>query len=61
MTAYRADRKWLLVGAIIYGVMLLNAFRFVKELPAWVLVLGVLINGLMCFGFFKLYALSKPK
>ncbi len=50
-----SQRKWLLIGAIIYGVTLLNAIRFVHRLPTWVVAVGIVVNLFMCLGFLKLY------
>jgi hypothetical protein len=55
MTKRKMERKWLLVGAVIYGITLLNALRFIRVLPSWVVVLGIGVNVFMFLGFLKLY------
>ena len=54
-------RKWLLVGAVIYGIALLNGLRFVRALPAWAIVVGIGINLFMLVGFLMLYKSSGRK
>jgi hypothetical protein len=61
MSKLSSQRKWLLVGAVIYGATLLNAIRLAYTLPApaWVITLGIVINLLMCVGFLRLYLSTK--
>jgi hypothetical protein len=57
----KSQRKWLLVGALIYGATLLNALRFVRALPVWVVAVGIAVNLFMFVGFLKLYFSAKQK
>ncbi len=58
MAQRKIERKWLLVGAVIYGVTLLNALRFIGVLPVWVIAVGIGVNLFMLLGFLKLYRAS---
>jgi hypothetical protein len=54
----KGAKPWLLLGAVIYGLAIVNGIRFVRVLPTWALGLGLLINVLMFLGFVKLYKSS---
>ena len=51
----RVERKWLLVGAVIYGLTLLNGLRFIHTLPGWAVAVGTAVNLFMFLGFLKIY------
>ena len=55
MTQKKVERKWLLLGAAIYGLTLLNGLRFIHALPNWVVALGTAVNLFMFLGFLKIY------
>ncbi|HKW65023.1 MAG TPA: hypothetical protein VJN89_20880 [Candidatus Acidoferrum sp.] len=61
MAEKKIQRKWLRVGAVIYGVTLLNGLRFVRDLPAWVIATGIGVNLFMFIGFLMLYKSSAPR
>jgi len=54
----KVERKWLLLGAVIYGVTLLNGLRFINVLPVWAVALGTAVNLFMFLGFLKIYQSS---
>jgi hypothetical protein len=61
LTQKKVERKWLLVGAVIYGITLLNGLRFIRTLPGWAVALGTVVNLFMFLGFLKLYKSSGSK
>ena len=54
-----SQKTWLFIGAVIYGVTLLNGLRFVHKLPTWAVAVGIAVNLFMCLGFLKLYFSAK--
>ena len=56
--AKEQHRKWIVVGAVIYGLTLLNGLRFIHQLPTWVVVVGSGVNLFMFVGFLTAYKLS---
>ena len=54
----KIERKWLLIGAAIYGLTLVNSIRFIKVLPTTIIAVGITINLFMFLGFIKLYKSS---
>ncbi len=54
----KVERKWLLLGAVIYGITLLNGLRFIHTLPSWAVALGTAVNLFMFLGFLKIYQSS---
>ncbi len=61
MSERKIQRKWLLVGAVIYGIALLNGLRFIGALPAWVIAVGIAVNLFMVVGFVEIYKSSRPR
>jgi hypothetical protein len=58
VTQKKVERKWLLVGAVIYGMTLLNGLRFIHTLPNWAVAVGTAVNLFMFLGFLKIYLSS---
>ena len=58
LTQKKVERKWLLLGAVIYGITLLNGLRFIRTLPSWAVALGTAVNLFMFLGFLKIYQSS---
>ena len=58
MTQRKVERKWLLLGAVIYGITLLNGLRFIHTLPSWAVALVTAVNLFMFVGFLKIYQSS---
>jgi hypothetical protein len=58
VTQKKVERKWLLLGAVIYGMTLLNGLRFIHTLPSWAVALG---TAFMFLGFLKIYQSSGKK
>jgi hypothetical protein len=58
VTQKKVERKWLLLGAVIYGVTLLNGLRLIHTLPSWAVALGTAVNLFMFLGFLRIYQSS---
>jgi len=56
--AKEQHRKWIVVGAVIYGLTFLNGFRFIHQLPTWAVVVGSGVSLFMFVGFLTAYKLS---
>ena len=55
VTRKKVERKWLLLGAVIYGITLLNGLRFIRTLPSWAVAPGTAVNLFMFLGFLKIF------